>query len=212
MRLNIFKRNKIQLDPKAEAQLAKEVGRHVTTQKAWLMLIFSVLACLVPILLGLRLWDSIPELIETGLVKANGEPDPMPRWALVYILPGLFCLLNAINHQQMRRFQRLSRVPPKHTLLLGRWGFPLFGLLLCAWFIPAAAGRKDIAESLMLLWTLGWALMLLGSSLWDCPPDSKLNTLLPAGLTSGTGSRIASVAALVVGLAILLGTTLQYTA
>ena len=31
-------------------------------------MIFSALACLVPMLLGLRLWDSIPEFIETGLI------------------------------------------------------------------------------------------------------------------------------------------------
>ena len=212
MRYNIFKKNKIQLDPQTEAELARELGRHVSTQKAWLTLAFSVLACLVPILLGLRLWDSIPELVETGLVKANGEADPMPRWVLVYILPGLFCLLDIINHQQLYRFQRLGRIPPQHTLLVGRWGFPLLGLLFCAGFIPAAAGRNELIVPLILVWVLGWALMLFGASLWECPPASKLRLVFPTGITDGSSARAISLAALAAGLAILVIAALKYTA
>ena len=208
MRLNLLKRNKIQLDPRTEAELARKMGKQVTQEKALFLLIFSALACLVPMLLGLRLWDSIPEFIETGLVRANDEPDPMPRWALVFVVPGLFFLLDVINHWQLHRFQRLNRMPPRHTLLLGRWGFPLIGLLVCAWFIPTTAGRTDLASYLLLLWAVGWAIMAAGGMLWDCPADSKLQLMLPASMTFGSGNRIASITLLIVGFALVLGPVL----
>ena len=208
MRLNLLKRNKNKLDPRTEAELARKMGKQVTREKALFLLIFSALACLVPILLGLRLWDSIPEFIETGLVRANDEPDPMPRWALVFVVPGLFFLLDVINHWQLRRFQRLNRMPPRHTLLLGRWGFPLVVLLACAWFIPSAAGRTDLSNYLIPLWALGWAVMMLGGTLWDCPQDSRLRMVFPISMTCGSGNRVASIALMIVGLALLLGSTL----
>ena len=212
MYYNPFKKKKAVLDPRTEAEVARSIGRQVSVQKAWLLLVFTVLACLVPILLGLRLWDSIPEMVETGLVKADGTADNMPRWALVFVLPGLFCVLNVINHQQLRRFQRKERIPPRHTLLLGRFGFPLLGLLFSAGFIPAGAGRMDMTGLLMVIWALGWAMMLLGGTLWECPPDSRVRTVLPPGLTDGAGGRTASVALLAAGLAVLVIAAILLTA
>lgn len=202
------KKQKLSLDPQQEADAAQMLGLHVSESKAWLLLACTALACLVPTALGLRLWNSIPELVETGLVNADGSDDSLPRWAAVYLVPGLFCLLNVINHLQLRRFQMRGKVPPRHTRLLGRWGFPLVGLLFCAWLLPAAAGRTELTGTLMLFWTVGWAVMLLGGSLWDCPPDSRLGLLLPVSLAGGAARRTASVAALTAGLALLLGAAL----
>jgi hypothetical protein len=44
-------------------------------------------------LLGLRLWELIPPVVQTGLVSAEGLDDSMPRAVLVFGVPGLFCLL-----------------------------------------------------------------------------------------------------------------------
>ena len=199
------KKQQTALDPQLEAEAAKALGRHVSEEKGWLLLACTVLACLVPVVLGLRLWDSIPEIIETGLVGADGEDDSLPRWAAVFLVPGLFCLLNLINHLQLRRFQQRQKMPPRHTLLLGRWGFPLVGLLFCAWMLPTAAGRAELIGPLMLFWSLGWAVMMLSGALWDCPPDSRMGILLPAGLAGGAAQHAASAAGLAAGLAILFG-------
>ena len=79
-------------------------------------------------------------------------------------------------------------------------------------FIPAAAGRNELIVPLILVWVLGWALMLFGASLWECPPASKLRLVFPTGITDGSSARAISLAALAAGLAILVITALKYTA
>ena len=183
-----------------EADLSDVLGRHVSERKGQLLLFFTALVCMIPTALGLRLWNSIPAIIETGLVGPGGEDDSLPRWALVFLIPGLFCLLNVINHLQLRRFQTLRRVPPRHTRLLGRWGFPLVDLLLCAWMIPASAARRELTGPTAALWVLGWAVMVLGGALWDCPQDSRLALPFPACRKSAENFRAIHCAASVSAL------------
>ncbi len=156
-----------------EIRSAAILGRHVSAEKGSLLLAFTALACLAPMALGLRLWQKIPLLVATGLVGPDGQDDPLPRWALVFLLPGVFLLLDLINHIQLRRFQRAEKVPPRHTRLMGRWGFPLVGLLLCAWAIPSGAGQPELTGTLLPLWLAGLTLMCAGGHFLDCPRDAR---------------------------------------
>ncbi len=156
-----------------EKKSAAILGRHVSAAKGTLLLAFTTLACLTPAALGLRLWQDIPLYVETGFVDASGQNDPLPRWGLVFLLPGLFLLLNLINHFQLRRYQKLEKVPPRHMRLMGRWGFPLVELPLCAWAIPAGAGRTELTGTLLPLWLAGLALMAAGGHFWDCPRAAR---------------------------------------
>ena len=88
------KQKKSVFDRETEIQGAKLFGKHVSKEKGRILLIMTLLVCAVPILGGLRLWDRIPEIYETGLIGANGEDDSLPRWAIVYAIPALMCLLN----------------------------------------------------------------------------------------------------------------------
>ena len=72
---NKKKKNAVQIDRDVEIQGAKMFGKHVSKEKGKLLLLMTVLACAAPVLLGLRLWDAIPELYETGLIGTNGEDD-----------------------------------------------------------------------------------------------------------------------------------------
>ena len=156
-----------------EKQSAAVLGRHVSEEKGTLLLVFTALACLAPVALGLRLWNDIPLIVETGLIGLNGEDDSMPRWAFVFLLPGLFCALDIINHVQLRRFQQREKVPPRYTRLMGRWGFPIVGLALCAWAIPSGAGQGVLAGTLLPLWGVGLLLMFAGGHFIDCPRDAR---------------------------------------
>lgn len=158
-----------------ERQSAAVLGRHVSGEKGTLLLVFTALACLAPMALGLRMWNSIPEIVPTGLTNMNGEDDPMPRWALVFLLPGLFLTLDIINHVQLRRFQTMERVPPRYTRLMGRWGFPLAGLLICAWAIPSGAAQGGMTPTLLALWGAGLLVMLAGGHFLDCPRDARFS-------------------------------------
>ncbi len=156
-----------------ERRAAAVLGRHVTKEKGVFLLAFTALACLAPSALGVRLWNEIPLIVETGLIGPGGEDDSIPRWALVFLLPGFFFLLDVINHMQLRRFQEQEKVPPRHMRLMGRWGFPIIGLALCAWAIPAGAGQGGLTATLLPLWGVGLLLMFAGGHFLDCPRTAR---------------------------------------
>ncbi len=203
--------SKLQQQSKEQRELerlsAAVLGHHVSKDKGVWLLVFTALACLAPSALGVRLWSSIPPIVETGLVALDGRDDSIPRWALVFLLPGLFFLLNVINHVQLRRFQERETVPPRHMRLMGRWGFPLVGLALCAWTIPSGAGQRAQVPTLLSLWGVGWLLMLAGGHFLDCPRDARFTLGALPGMDDPSAwnavHRFAGLCALSAGLLIL---------
>lgn len=80
-------------------------------------------------------------MVTTGLVGINGEDDSLPRWAVVFLIPGLMCLLNVIVHGQLMLHQSKMKIPPKQIRVVGRWGVPIVGTFLSAGMIQYAAGE-----------------------------------------------------------------------
>ena len=185
-------RKKPKLDRKTERAVAAQLGKHVPPEAGIILLAFTTAACAAPVLLGLRLWNEIPLAMETGLVNFSGEPDLLPRWALVFLVPGLFLALNAINHLQLRKFQRQEKVPPRHTLFMGRWGFPIIGLAVCSWLIPNAAGRENMIIPADAAWLLGLGVMFYGGKLLveNRPMKNTALLILSAGLLAVCGASV----------------------
>lgn len=168
------KKKKPLVDREVEIQGAKMFGKHVSEQKGRLLLAVTMIACALPMLLGVRLWDQIPEIVETGLIGANGEDDSLPRWAVVFAIPGLMCLLNLICHMQLRSYQKRMKLPPAKFRLVGRWGFTVISVLFCAGFIREAAGMEAVPLTFITPCVLGLVLMMLGAHMYDCPEGAKL--------------------------------------
>ena len=159
------------LSPELEREASRHFGKHVSREKALVTLIFSLLTCSAPMLLGLRLWATIPELVETGLIGPGGEDDSLPRAVLVFGVPGLMCVLTLICHGQLWLHQKTERVPPTPIRLLGRWTIPVISVLLCSFWIARAGGQQP--EGVFFLPSaLGLLLLLLGAHFFDCPRES----------------------------------------
>lgn len=156
----------------AEIQGAKAFGKHVSKEKGRLLLIITLLACLTPMLMGLRFWDSIPELYETGLITVDGKDDSLPRWAIVFVMPGLMCLLNFLCHNQLRLSQARLVLPKTYFRLVGRWGFPIISVLFVGGFIRETAGLSPLAMTYLTPAALGLGVMLLGSHMYECREGS----------------------------------------
>lgn len=167
------KKKKTGMTPEVEAQAAKMFGKHVTSQKALVLLIVTLLACAMPIQLGLRFWEQIPEIVETGLIGANGQDDSLPRWAVVFAIPGLMCLLNLICHGQLWVNQKRMKLPPTQVRFVGRWGFPVISLLFCSGMMFETAGM-GLRLQFYTPCVLGLVLMLLGGHVWDCAPNTRV--------------------------------------
>ncbi len=156
-----------------ERAASRYFGKHVSPDKALLTLIASLLACAVPMLLGLRLWSQIPEIVETGLIGPGGEDDSLPRAVLVFGIPGLMCVLNLICHVQLWLHQKAQRVPPTPIRLLGRWTIPVLSVLLSGFWIMRAA-HADVSFFFYLPCILAFLLILSGAHFFDCSRGSRM--------------------------------------
>ena len=156
-----------------EMESARMFGKHVTKEKAILLLTVTMLACAMPIQVGLRLWDQIPEIVETGLIGMDGKDDSLPRAAVVFLVPGLMCLLNLICHGQLWFNQKRMTLPNTPVRLLGRWGFPVISVLFCSGLMLESAGG-GLTLPFLTPCVLGLALLMLGGHMWDCPRDAKI--------------------------------------
>ena len=157
-----------------DAQGAKMFGKHVSGEKARVLLAATLLACAAPMILGARMWGRIPELVPSGLIGTNGKDDSIPRWMVAFGLPGLMCLLDFLAHFQLRQNQKRMTVPPAHVRLVGRWGFPIISVLFCSGMIRQSVGAQPLPVVFLAPCVLGLLLMLLGAHMFDCPRDSRI--------------------------------------
>ena len=184
-RLIIFRMNDLtrkssnRLTREQEREASRYFGRHVTPAKALVSLCFALLTAASPMLLGLHLWEQIPEIVETGLTTVGGEDDSLPRAVLVFGLPGLMCVLTLIGHGQLWLHQKTGRLPPAPIRITGRWSIPVISVLLCSFWHRRAAGLP--AElSFFLPCLLALLLILLGAHFFDCPRDSQIAFRFPS--------------------------------
>ena len=168
------KKQKTAEERELDAQSAKLFGKHVSKEKARLLLVAAMLACAAPMVLGARMWERIPEIVPSGLIGSNGEDDSIPRWMVAFGLPGLMCLLNLLSHFQLRQHQKRMALPPVHVRLMGRWGFPILSSIFCSGFIRQSVGEQALPVTFLAPCILGLLLMLLGTHMFDCPRDSRL--------------------------------------
>ena len=113
----------IPMTGEAQAQAVRLFGRHVSREKACILFAVTMVACALPMITGVRLWESIPEIVETGIIRMDGRDDSMPRALVVFGIPGLMCLLNLIVHTQLYLNQQRMTLPKTFVRLFGRWGF-----------------------------------------------------------------------------------------
>ena len=161
------------MDRQAEMEAARLFGKHVTRDKAILLAVVTTVACALPAVLGLRLWEQMPPIVPTGLILSDGRDDSLPRYMVVFGLPGLMCVLNGICHAQLWINQKRVTVPKTPVRLVGRWGFPVLSVLFCGGMMFQAA---DLPYSALFVTpcVLALALLMLGAHMWDCPKDARL--------------------------------------
>nr|WP_325196709.1 SdpI family protein [uncultured Oscillibacter sp.] len=170
---NTKKKIKTAEERQVEIESARIFGKHVSREKAVALLVATLIACALPMVLGIRLWNDIPEIVPTGLIGTDGQDDSMPRAVVVFGLPGLMCLLDLICHGQLWLNQKRMTLPSAAVRLVGRWGFPVISVLFCSGMVFEATGGT-LTLPFITPCVLGLVLLLLGAHMWDCPRDAKL--------------------------------------
>ena len=170
---NNSSKNKYGMTRKQEKEAGKLFGKYVTKEKAIVLIVVTTLCCLMPMLTGLRLWDKIPEIVETGLIGASGSDDSMPRGVLVFGIPGLMAVLNLICHGQLILHQKAQKLAPQASRIVGRWGFPVLSSIFASGCSISAAGEK-LTAGFIIPCLLSLTLLLMGSHFFDCRRDSAV--------------------------------------
>lgn len=194
-----------------EKKAAALLGKQISEEKQRMLLVVSLVACALPMLLGARLWSSIPETVHTGLIGTDGTDDSIPRIMVAFGLPGLMCLLNLIAHFMLRFNQKHQTMPSRASRLVGRWGFPIISVVFCSGMILEATGA-ELSLPFATPCVLGIALMLLGSHVWDCKEDAKI-ALRTADTRANpilfkTVNRFAGWVWMLIGLGVIAGVML----
>lgn len=142
------KKKKASLSREDEITGAKLFGKHASPEKRRALLIVTLAACALPMLLGLRLWDKIPEVVETGLIGPDGMDDSLPRWMVALGMPAFMCLMDTIAHAQLHFNQKRMTIPSSPVRLVGRWGFPILSVIFCSGLILSVRRTESAAAVL----------------------------------------------------------------
>lgn len=145
-------------------------------------LILTTLLCLLPILLGLALYDRLPEQIAVHWNSA-GEPDSyIPKLAAVLGLPGLFAGISLFVNFTLSRDPKAQR-QSEVLRNIGLWFIPFLSLLLVPITLFIAMGAQIPIGTIAPL-LLGLLLVVIGNYLPKCRQNYTVGIKLPWTLHS----------------------------
>lgn len=140
-------------------------------------LILTSLVLLIPVLVGLLLWDRLPDPMPSHW-NIEGEVDAWSSKAfVVFGLPALMIALQWVCIFASMADPKFQNYNPK-MFKLAFWICPAIGLLLCCMVYPAALGYSVPIETLMPLF-LGALFIVIGNWLPKCQQTYTMGIKLP---------------------------------
>lgn len=176
--------------PSREAEPVQAAPQPLSGKNGTLLLLAALAVCALPLLLGLRLWEQMPEQVPSGFTGPSGIEDTISRPAVVFGLPVLMCAMDLVAYWELSTANRRKGPPSTPIRLLGRWGFPFMSVVFCAGMMFQAAGRT-LAMPYLIPGACGLLLMILGSYILDVPDRGAS---IPAGPMGPTGGRLSLAA------------------
>lgn len=140
-------------------------------------LILSSLVLLIPVIVGLLLWDKLPDPMPSHW-DINGEVDGWSSKAFtVFGLPALMLVLQWVCLFACTADPKHRNYNPK-MLKLALWVCPAIGLILCLMVYPEALGYSVPIETIMPL-LVGVLFIVVGNWLPKCQQTYTMGIKLP---------------------------------
>ena len=140
-------------------------------------MILSVLLCLLPIVLGLIMWNELPDMVPTHF-DINNEPDDYSsKYFAVFGLPLVMAGLDAVCMFALKsdpRAEMHSRVLSKIML----WFVPVLSCIVVPLCFFAAVG-KEINIGLLMQLLIGVVFIVIGNYLPKCRQNYTMGIRLP---------------------------------
>ena len=145
-------------------------------------LIITSLVLLIPVLVGLLLWNQLPDPIPSHW-NIHGEVDGWSSKAFaVFGLPAIILALQWVCIFACTADPKYENYNPKMMKLV-LWICPVIGLILCCMVYPAALGREIPIEVIMPL-LVGAMFIVIGNWLPKCKQTYTMGIKLPWTLAS----------------------------
>ncbi len=183
------------------------IKKHIKT------LIPATVLSLSPIVIGLILWDRLPEKIPIHF-GIDGSPDQWGSKAFaVFVLPAFLAALEWLNCAITSADPKKNNIPEK-TMKLVLWLIPCLSVLLSAFIYSTALG-KEMRIPLVFCLPFGVLFVIIGNYMPKCPQNHTIGIKLPWTLESAENwnktHRFAGKLWTVSGFAILLLCTVKNT-
>ena len=145
-------------------------------------LIITSLVTLIPILVGLLLWDKLPDPMPSHW-NIHGEVDAWSSKAFtVFGLPALMLVLQWVCIFASMADPKYQNYNPKMIKLMF-WICPVIGLILCCMVYPQAMGYSVAIEIIIPL-LMGVLFIIVGNWLPKCKQTYTMGIKLPWTLAS----------------------------
>ena len=140
-------------------------------------LIITSLMLLIPVIVGLLLWDRLPDPMPSHW-NIHGEVDAWSSKAfMVFGIPALMLVLQWVCIFASMADPKYQNFNPKMIKLMF-WICPVIGLLLCCMVYPAALGYSVPIETIIPLF-MGALFMVIGNWLPKCQQTYTMGIKLP---------------------------------
>lgn len=148
------------------------------TKGFWL----SVIVCALPLLLGVFLYNKIPDTVATHF-NMNFKPDGYsPKWQAVFMIPSIMMLMNVFVWFMLEADPKKTAINGK-IKSISRWIIPVISCLLQSAIILYAVDEKvNLVRYTPLL--IGLLMIVIGNYMPKCKQNYTMGIRLPWTLAS----------------------------
>ncbi len=144
--------------------------------------ILTTIVCIIPILLGVLLYEKLPETIAVHFDSSGGENGFLPKSLVVFGLPFLFAALNLFMHFRIYSDPKKSNISPITKSLL-QWVAPLTSVIIIPITLFLALGMS-LPTLLIVQLMLGVCVLAMGNYFPKCKKNYTVGIRIPWTLNS----------------------------
>ena len=174
-------------------------------------LLVTTLLCLLPIVLGLMLYDKLPDQIAVHFNSAGTPDNYLPKAAAVFGLPLVFAFINAYTHFRLDRDPRNENASPRLKQLT-KWALPLISLVAMPVTMFLSMGVA-IPLGVIIQTLVGLVVVVCGNYLPKCRQNYTVGIKLPWTLNDAENwnktHRLAGMVWVICGLLLTINAFIQ---
>lgn len=141
-------------------------------------MLLSTILCLLPILLGLALYEQLPEQVPIHFDFAGNPDNYASKPFAVFFLPLLMAAINLLCHWLMSKDKKVQEASPAPLLVITGWMIPVLCNILTPITLFMGIGKQLPLLTISSL-ICGLMFIIVGNYLPKCKPNRHMGIKLP---------------------------------